>query len=268
MRPALTNLLLRTDPDANRLIRAMSVTPQGNRQYLIEDTIQRYKAAGLWSRFDALWMPAAHDGQAGRLNWKDPSRFACTAVNSPTFTADRGYASDGATSYLDTGFIFATHGVNFTLNSASIGIYVNAGTTTPSSSVVFMGTNDGTNSSLLVRGTSSGGAGLRGRVNGTASADLSGTLSSTLGLLSLDRPDAANINGYDEGILNGTASQASSALPVTYPVFLGANNAVGTCAYFSDNRIAFAYIGASFSAVQHRALNDITRRYLNALGAQ
>lgn len=268
MRPALFNIITARVPEADLLIDTMTVRPQGNRAFLISNTIRRLKAADIWTKLDVLWMLAAHDAQAGRLNWKTPASFALTAVNSPTFTTDRGYAGNGTTSYLDTGFILGTHAVQSTATAACAGVYLNGGTTTPASGAVNLGVNDFTNSTILPRGTSSGGTGMRGRINSTTTNDLSGTLTSPMGLYVLDRPSNTTLNGYDDGVLNGTVAQSSAALPATYSVYLGANNSIGPGpANFSDNRIAAAFMGASLSAAQHLALYRITQNFLASMGA-
>jgi len=256
------------DADTRRLRAAMTVPPPPGRLWAIDQTIRQLKQHGIWQCLDVLWMLAAHDAQAARLNWKAPVSFALTAVNSPTFTRDRGYAGNGTTSYLDTGFILATNSVQATATAACAGVYLNGGTTTAASGAVNLGVNDFTNSTILPRGTSSGGTGMRGRINSTTTNDLSGTLTSPMGLYVLDRPDSATLNGYDEGVLNGTFAQASAALPATYSVYLGANNSIGPGpANFSDNRIASAFMGASLSAAQHAALYRITQNFLASMGA-
>lgn len=256
------------DADTRRLRAAMTVPPPPGRLWVIDRTIRQLKQHGIWQRLDVLWFPAAHSSQAGRLNWKTPGTFTLTEVNSPTFTVDRGYAGNGTTSYLDTGFILATHSVQATATAACAGVYLNGGTTTPASGAVNLGVNDFTNSTILPRGTSSGGTGMRGRINSTTTNDLSGTLTSPMGLYVLDRPSNTTLNGYDEGVLNGTVAQSSAALPVTYSVYLGANNSLGPGpSNFSDNRIAAAFMGGSLTAAQHAALYRITQNHLASMGA-
>lgn len=109
------------DSDAATLIAAMSPAPDGARQTLINTTVVALKAAGIWALMDECWFMAAHASQSSLLGWKRYKDLS--AVNSPTFTTNRGYKSNGTSSYLDTNFAPGTHGVNYTLNDASIGIY-------------------------------------------------------------------------------------------------------------------------------------------------
>jgi hypothetical protein len=77
------------------------------------------KSAGVWDKLDVFYC-FAQDGskEFATLNWKSPSANQCTLVNSPTWTSNVGFKSDGATSYIDTNFNASTQGVQFTNNSA------------------------------------------------------------------------------------------------------------------------------------------------------
>lgn len=79
----------------------------------------RLHRADVWDDIDVFWVFANDGGQDyARLNHKDPTTFLLTLVNSPAFTSNVGFASDGATSYEDTGWA-PSNGVNFTQDDAS-----------------------------------------------------------------------------------------------------------------------------------------------------
>lgn len=109
--------------ETTTLLAAMSVQPDQRRTAIIDTFIGALKAAGVWSKIDAMWVAAAHDEQAGRLNWKSPGSFTLTAVNTPTFTTDRGFNGNGSTSYLDTGWDRSTDGVQYTRDDAHGSLY-------------------------------------------------------------------------------------------------------------------------------------------------
>lgn len=112
-----------SDTDYDNLIAAMSVAPTDFRKGLIARFIGALYAASVWTKIDAMWVMAAHDEQAARLNWKSPGSFTLTAVNSPTFVADTGFNGNGSTSYLDTGWDRATNGVQYTQDNAHASCY-------------------------------------------------------------------------------------------------------------------------------------------------
>jgi hypothetical protein len=102
---------------------AFTTPPSAARKTLINNCVVALINAGIWSQLDILYMLAAADSQAATINWKNPGTFNLVAVNSPTFSADRGFTSDGSTSRLRTQFTPSTNGVNFTQNSASAWVY-------------------------------------------------------------------------------------------------------------------------------------------------
>lgn len=79
----------------------------------------RLHYADVWDDLDVFWIMAQDGGQDyARLNHKDPTTFLMTLVNSPTFTSNVGFASNGTTSYEDTNWA-PSNGVGFTQDDAS-----------------------------------------------------------------------------------------------------------------------------------------------------
>lgn len=91
------------DAAAAAIFDAMTTPPSDARKALINTAVVALKNGGLWSKLSSLQVYAAADNQAARVDWANPARVA-VAVNSPTFTANRGFTGDGATSYIDTQF--------------------------------------------------------------------------------------------------------------------------------------------------------------------
>ncbi len=71
----------------------------------------------MWTIGDRLWLTAGENQPSALTDLI--ARALATAVNSPTFVADQSFASDGTTSYINTGYNPSTNGVHWTLNSAS-----------------------------------------------------------------------------------------------------------------------------------------------------
>jgi hypothetical protein len=94
-------------------------TVSSGRKTVIDTYIKALKTAGLWAKIDRLWLLAAENSQSALINLIDPAATAATAVNSPTFTANRGYTSNGTSSYVDGGYFAGTGSPNYTQNSAS-----------------------------------------------------------------------------------------------------------------------------------------------------
>lgn len=242
---------------------AMSVQPDSTRKGLIDTLITGLKSDGVWAKLDLLYLIAAHDAQAARLNAITPASYALTATNSPTFTTDLGYAGNGTTSYLATGWLAGTNGINFAQNSACFGVWVNAGAITQSNSAA-----SGSSGSALVvlRSTTDT---LRGHVTSGGTDFLTGGAGVTtrLGCTSFDRSTSSLTTGYRNGVSNGTTTQTSAAPTTLYQALLGAYNSVGTPALFNDNRFAAAWAGSSLGGTMQTALYNRLNTFLTAIGA-
>jgi hypothetical protein len=106
-------------PETQALLNRMSVRPSNVRIFSYNKLIRDLKAASLYttSKISGLYILAAHDAQAARLNIIQ-NAINLSVTGTPTFTADRGYtggASDGLTA---TGSANTTsHCAGFWINS-------------------------------------------------------------------------------------------------------------------------------------------------------
>lgn len=233
------------------LIARMSPAPGAARAALINTLIVSLKTAGVWDLLDVFYILAAHDAQAARLNWKAAS-LNLTAVNTPTFTTDRGYAGDGSTSYLDTGYNPASASVGMALNDAHIGVYAR---------------NNTTDADFDMQGTLGTNLGVRARnltaaqirvCSGTSTAFATGGNAPhhIMGI----RRDASNQLGFRNGVQDVTAAVASTALPGNITI-------LGNGTIFSDRQMAAAHVGRALSDPQALALSGALQTYMTAVGA-
>jgi hypothetical protein len=246
--------------EAATLFARMTVQPPPARKTLIDNTIVGLKAAGFWTRLDALYMFAAHDGQAALLNWI-ANQYNATSSGA-AFTADAGYATDGAATYLDTNFNASTASApNYTQNSAMFGIRMNdVGQAGATGSIG--GAYDGTNGSNLNPRNASNT--LQARCNNNSSvASVANT--TTNGYFTGRRLAASGTNAirFDrEGANLVTSNLASTALPnLTFRVggYSSANFRAGT---FSS-----ALLGQGFSDADVASLISILNaNYFSPLG--
>jgi hypothetical protein len=233
----------------------MSPAPDNARKIVINDLIVSLIADGIWAKLDVLWVLAAHDAQAARLNWKTPASFALTAVNSPTFTTDRGYAGNGTTSYLDTGWDPATNGSNYTQNNASFGLWSR---TSGQSAVNLMGTGTANVCTIVSRNTSDQSS---HRINtaglGVGAASLDGS-----GFWHAERTASSASAIYKNGALEVAGAQTSAALSSS-DFNLGRVNTT----QFATTQFAAAFMGASFSSGERSAFYTALQTYMTAVGA-
>lgn len=91
---------------------------------------------GVWTKLDALYIFAAPDSTTALLNLVQTS-FGGTTHGTVNFSAKHGFIGDGSTFYIDSGFNQGTApSPQFTLNSASFGVYNLTSNTTENNQVI------------------------------------------------------------------------------------------------------------------------------------
>lgn len=252
------------DSSTISLISRMTTPPTSARALLINAAIVSLKAAGVWTKMDALWFFAAADSQAALLNWVSAS-YTPSLVNAPTFTADRGYAGNGTSSYLNTTYKPLSNGVNYQKNSASFGVWLNAGTDTTSSGIAIGCSSAGFTSQCGIIPRSATDTALGYANSSAGSAFLSA--GTRLGFTATSRT-GANVNYvYRNGVAGSTEIAASQNAP-DVEVYLCVRNNNGTPGQYLNNRHAFAFLGGGLTDAEMLALYNAANTYLTAVGGQ
>lgn len=240
------------EPEALALFARMDVQPDRARKGLINKLIKSLKSAEVWAKIDGLYILAAHDSQAARLNWKSVN-FTLTAVNNPVFTVDRGYQGNGSSQYLSTGYNFSGSGGVFTQNSGTLGVWTR---TTDAVGGYSMG-----NGQNALAPWSSSGSTTRGAIN-AGSFNNFGAVPDAPGLYTLSRTASNLTTNYKDGVASGTATTASSALQ---------NNICNILAYgnssYTNRQLAASFLGAGLSAVENLSVYIALATYMTAVGA-
>lgn len=237
------------EAEASALFARMTTPPSGIRKSQINTLIRALKTGGIWAKLDCLWLMAAADAQAARLNWI-ADLYNLTAVSSPTFTADRGYQGDGSSSYLDTGAAPSAL-TKFLQDDASLAVWCRTNGNG-------LGIGRGTSGAPTLINPNNAGTSLLGRLNGQVVSVLTGT---SQGLTLAQRTTSNDGEGFRNGVSLGTGTGASTAKDT---VALRIGN-VGLA--FSNEQFAVALIGASLSSAQNLALYNALNTYLTAIGA-
>jgi len=246
------------DSEAQDIIDNMSVTPSDARQIIINDLVVQLKDDGNWDKLDTLWVMAAHDSQAGRLDWKDPSGTLLTRINTPTFTADQGYLGDGSTSYLETGWNAQTQSVNFTQNDASFGIYLRTDLSEDRNDMGALA------SSPLYRGyINSRAFGVSQVFLNTSGSAGSPAISDSLGTISGKRTGASAGDTLQNGVSLGTNTNVSEAIPSLAPYILTRNNG-GAPLGFSNKQASMVFYGSG--GINHLTFHNAFNAYMTSLG--
>lgn len=248
------------DTDALALIARMAVQPDKPRAKLIETLVKDLKSSGVWQALDGLYIMAAHDAQAARLNWRG-DLLNLTPGAAPAFTADRGYQGDGGSAYLAIDNADA-NAIRFTESSASIGVWLNI--CAVESRNVLGRTVDG---SLQLMPLSAADA-VTGRMQVVTAAQSTSTVIgySGLGMTRMTREVIAQSYLRPHG---GARLLRTIPAVAGYPRrphrFLAGINTSGTIS-FSSARIAAGYFGGGLTSSQEVAMDAALQTYLNAVG--
>lgn len=94
----------------------------------INQTISYLKFTGQWDLLDCLYKFDVHSKAAALIDWKNPTTRSATIVNDhgASFTAYVGLKGNGTNFRVTTNFNPSTNGVNYTLNNASHGLFINS----------------------------------------------------------------------------------------------------------------------------------------------
>jgi len=218
------------------------------------------KAAGTWALTDDYWGLWAENAAQALTSLKQ--RRLGTAVNSPTFTPDRGYAGDGSTSYIDTVFNPSLHAVAMTPDSVRLVAYER---TYVGGSGCTAGVNSTANRALSIRS-----AGASMAANGTA-ATFSVSLPSVGMIVSARRgPLVSDQVGFKNAISqvrSVDASAVGTSLPLL-PIFVHAVNNSGSPALFRATQVGFLAVGAALSDAQELAQYNNVQAWASSVGAQ
>ena len=241
------------------VVEAMTVQPSAARAALIKRTVRSLIVAGLWDKLDLLYVLAAHDEQASRVNWINPTNSTLTAVNSPVFDIDRGWShQNNVDSYLDAGATWDGL-TKFQRDSAHMGAWTNSGSSTSNNQYVIGQLNPGTNNRLRPRGSSLA----IGYSLNSARTISSNTIAAPLGHAIASRSSSTQVATYKDGVPAGSATDSSDP-PVADNIVLLKNATLFTHNY----RLAAAHIGGDLFDNDVAALNAILSEYLTAIGAQ
>lgn len=243
--------------EATALFARMTTQPNAARKSLINAAVVALKSAGVWERMDALYFHAAHDSQAARLNWIAP-QYDCVPVNSPAFTADRGYMPDGSSSYLDTQFNPATAvAPKHTQNDSSFGIRSNTDNSAAGSLAGYFDGGKGT--TINPRNTSNETV---WRLHQAGSDATSGAVATnSTGLFTVTRLGAL-VTAARNGATLKSSSAITSVAPASSSYRLGSisNTSYRSCQF------SHAFIGSHLTPSQIADLNTIVSTYLSGVG--
>lgn len=208
--------------------------------------------------FDYFYLFAQDQQANAKIELFNPGTRNIIEVATPTWTANQGYTGDGATMYLNTGFIDSVNAVNYTLNSGMLGFY---GRKNLSTGVGYdMGSQDGFSKTVAALDY---GGNVFANLNSTTSATVANTL--TQGLATFVRTDANTVSAYLNNNLLVTNGAAPSYGLSAYSDYIMGYNGSGALNAPNNNQYACAF--KCSGAINQTLLNSAVNTLMTNLGA-
>lgn len=233
-------------------------TVTSQRMLLVDALITDLKACNAWAKTDdyALW--AAENAVAGLVTLKQ--RITQTAINGPTFTANRGFQGNAIDQWVNTGWNYSV-GTSYTKDNARYGFWQETGP--PTNGTHSMGTNNLYASFLI--GTTNASFG----INGTTSAGAYDVFAhgGKTGMFTAQRTASNVTAGYKNNVSMVTGSRVSFA-PENFNVgaLAATTSGVPTVGGFSDGRLAMLFYGRDLSPTEATGEYNAWRAFMTAIG--
>lgn len=250
--PAIDALLR---PETQDLLAAFQTAPGRRRAFLIDDLISALQAAGVWERLSALYLTAAHDEQAARVNLKTPGLHDLTPAGGPAFITHEGYDGDGVDAWLDTGL--SASALAGGGPGVAAGVWL-TGNPLPGSSQFLLGPVEGEETLSLAVSPSTGNFSAR---VGTSNLAVLGAATAATGHFCVSRTDAIHVSGYHNGVLIGAPASAFTGYGA------GSTGLLRRFSNFHDGSVAAAWLGKGLDGTQISALHAALAVCLSGAGA-
>jgi hypothetical protein len=226
------------------------------------DTMDFAGGASVWDRLDLFLVFAAHTngGSEALINWFDPGIFNADDPTTTQWDNLEGYTGDGTTDYISTNFAPSTDATNYTLNSASVGIYLR--TNISSTTANAFGIADGTaRTSLHPRNASDY---YLSRINNTSGSNQNAPMGgNSQGLWVITRTASNVTEAYHNGTSIDSDVTDSNALPTAEFFILDCNGISDT---FSAHQVSIFFIMNGITDAEATAINTVIETYMDAIG--
>lgn len=243
------------DPSTVAYSAAMTTPLTAPRQVVVNELVRGLKTDGVWSNLDWLLLLAQETDQGSRVNLINAAKIA-SAVNGPTFTADRGWTGNGSNAHLDCGEALAVQS-KYSLNSAHAGFVVNQQNSTAAVGPVGLSLSSAMH--YVVRGDGSNALFF---VNDTTSDIAHAAMTSKLGHFVGVRQSATSKKAFKNGALSNAYTSASTS------VGTGNITVLRRTSLYSPDRVSAFHLGAALTDAQVAALHARLNTYLTAIGGQ
>ncbi len=257
-------------PETRTALAAMTVKPLDIEKGVLDRLIQRMIYSGNWAELDFIQIYAqgsTQGTQATLLNIKNPATYTATLMNSPVWTAGKGYSGDVAANnrYIKTGFI-PSAGTKFQVGDSCLFAFNQKNLTTRLPYQCILGSYDGSKSDQLLATAPTPATIWLGALHNNNSVTNTGPRNDGL-LSSINNfTDMTNTYDFRNGKIVASGGISSNLTRSTRELYSLARNDSGTPnlhAYSSQ----VSLVGAGSSQINQQQLYAEINEYLTFFGA-
>lgn len=233
---------------------------------IVDTLIKALKTDAIGNLFtsnDRLWLLALANESTFEAQVDILNLASWTSHGSFTLDAN-GFAGDGSSAFLDTGFIPSSAGGNFSVLSSSMSAAVLTNRTTFASNICEMGTNANAGGSPTFIGTDST-ADTFYELSGVGPVRSATPTIKGFQLASVTSSGATGAAGYLNGSSLGTSSGAGASVAQD-SIYIGALRLGASTIQFCADQIVSAHIGGGMNATQAANFTTIVNAALTSLG--
>ncbi|AGC35625.1 hypothetical protein RHEph03_gp058 [Rhizobium phage RHEph03] len=250
------------EAEASALFAKMTTSPASvPRKKYMNTLIVDLKAQGIFSRLEAMWIPAAHSAEAAALDWKGNNARNLIGVGSPTFSTDLGFTYSGL-NYHRTGVLPASSS-NLTQNSGHIG-GMTGSTIVATRALGGARVGSAANQIILVPRLSGG---FTARVNQDTGPTPIACPPETANIAFLGHRTFSNTVEHIRSGAKIGDSTATSSVRTNFEVYIGAVNESGSLVLQLQDSIRWFSLGLNFTTAQAQYYTARIETYMAGLAA-
>jgi hypothetical protein len=266
LKEQLEILLIPNEPEVEAYITGLATTLSITEIGLLNTLTKSLKVGlgitNLANFFDLLYIRAGETAEQSLRNLAKRAHDS-TAVNSPNFVSGEGYTGNGVSSYLNNNYIPIIDGVNYKLNSGSLGLYMrqfDRGLTKYNG--VYSTTVEGGLANRMICGSLSGTQ-LNNSLNAGAVTILN---SDTNGLYILNRVSATTLENFRNYVKIVTSSSIATKVPNQVLVELALRRESGGIANHNSSQISISFLAKNLTGQEHAVIVSAFESYMDSKG--
>lgn len=221
--------------------------------------------ANLSDAFDVIQIQANETEEIALRNLVKSSNHAIKS-GSPIFTAFKGFKGNKTTGYLNSGFDPFNDKDNYSLNSASTGVYLNSIDQSAEVAAFTYGARQGSTAYNLMMPIRQGQSPQRFINSSFANPGISSTTGIVdKSLYVMNRLNATESETYVSGTKRYLDALASTSIPNIGDLYLLGNNQDGSMANPTDAEIGLFFTGRGFTESEQMIINTVFEEYMVAI---